>query len=76
MNHIKTYYGDFPPRMHGLTVYQIDDDGEVYYTIVLNSGLSIEMQQAAYDHEMSHIENNDFDKMYNVDCLEALRHAS
>jgi len=32
------------------------------------------MQCATYDHEIKHINNNDFDSMLPADRLEAIRH--
>lgn len=74
MEMIKVYIIDLPHRIHGLTIYYFDDDGQGYYTILLNARLSNEMQCEAYDHEIDHINNNDFDNMYHISELEALRH--
>ncbi len=73
MEMVKVYLIDLPERVHGLTIYQFDD-GQGYYTIIINSRLSCDMQAAAYDHEIHHINNNDFDNMYHVSEMELLRH--
>ena len=74
MEQIKIYLIEMPPRVHAFTVYEVESDGE-YYTILINSRLSDQMQCEAYDHEILHINNHDFDHMYHVDALEAFRHA-
>ena len=63
-----------PVTVRGLTAYYYDDDGMPYYTIFINANLSSEMQCAAYDHEISHIDNNDFHLMIPVEDIEAVRH--
>ena len=72
MEYIKAILIDLPPRIHGLTVYHPEAD---FYTILINARLSDQMQCDAYDHEISHINNHDFEHIYPVDELEALRHA-
>ena len=56
---IKTVMQDMPPSVKGLTVKTCDADGD-NYTIVLNAALSVELQRAAYVHEIQHITNDDF----------------
>lgn len=65
---------DLPVTVRGLTVYYYDEDGQVYYTILINSRLNDQTQCAAYDHEIVHINNRDFDCMLPVEDLEAARH--
>ena len=52
-NDAKVILLDLPCAVHGFVV----SDGFDFYTIVLNSRLSYEMQRQAYMHEVSHIEN-------------------
>ena len=69
-----------PPAIHGFTV----SDGFGFYTVVLNPRLSVEMQRKTYYHEISHIQNGDFDRMpdanrdmmddMSLDQLEKIRH--
>jgi hypothetical protein len=54
----------------GLTLY----DGVDHYDIFINAKISGEELCHVYDHEMSHIDNHDFDSMYSADYLEKLRH--
>ena len=43
------------------------DDGFGFYTIIINSRLSKQMQIEAYEHELRHISNGDFLIMRDVD---------
>ena len=62
---------DMPHSIPGITV-KVDADT---YVIFINSRLSHRAQCDAYDHEIEHINNQDFDHMYDVNELEYLRHA-
>ena len=71
---IRVFLVPMPLRIHGATIYAFDN-GQYYYTILLNSSLSSQMQYDAYRHEMDHIDNNDFDAMTPASNLEVFRHA-
>ena len=76
MEYIRVILCDWLPlTVRGLTAYYYDDDGMPYYTIFINANLSHEMQCAAYDHEISHIDNNDFFKD-DIQKIEFDAHAS
>lgn len=75
MERIQVLLVDLPCTVRGLTVYYYDEDGMVYYTILINSKMSDQMHCATYDHEIAHINNHDFYRMMPVEDLEALRHA-
>lgn len=62
-----------PVAIRGLTIRTTDN--EDYYCILLNGKLGRNALIMAYDHEMEHIDNNDFDSMYSADEIEAIRHA-
>jgi len=49
-------------------------DAECFYTIVLNSRLSAEMQRKTYLHEVDHIEKGDFCSRATADQIEKKRH--
>jgi hypothetical protein len=67
-------FADLPTSIKGMTIRSFDSEGD-FYTIVLNSRLSKEQQQSAYEHEMEHINNDDFYlRDCSVDQIEALRH--
>jgi len=74
MDYIRVVLQNLPVTIRGFTVYYFDEDGMTYYTIFINSRLSEVMQCATYDHEIKHINNNDFDSMLPADRLEAIRH--
>ncbi len=76
---IRVIFQNMDVTIHAFTV--CDESG--FYTICLNPRLSYEMQAEAYDHELSHIRNGDFDRMQDVNrdlyeedvsVLEAKRH--
>lgn len=63
MKKIKLYEGEysvymvpFPGDIHGAV--RVDPDG--YPSIYINDWLGPEGRRAAFDHEMRHIENDDF----------------
>lgn len=74
MEYISVLLYDLPEAIKGFTVYYFDDDGMAYYTMFINAKLNVESQCSVYDHEMQHINNNDFNSMYSADNLEMLRH--
>ena len=70
--YIQVFLVDMPAAVKGLTVKNCDNG----FTIFINAGLSDLAQIETYDHEMDHINNNDYDHFYTVDVLEALRHSA
>ena len=65
---------DMPSHVKGMVVKSFDD-GEDYYTIVINSRLGREEQLEAYRHETRHLDQNDFDRTgWSVDSIEYVRH--
>ena len=72
--HVQVYIGDFlPVTIKGLTIRTTDN--EDYFCILLNGKLGHNALCKAYDHEIEHINNNDFESMYSADEIEKLRHA-
>lgn len=59
---------DLPGQIRGFTV----EDSEGDYNIYLNARLNRAMQLRAYDHEIGHIKNGDFDR---TDAAEVERSA-
>lgn len=51
-------YVSLPMHVHGMTV--LDENG--FYNVYINRDQSDEIQRAAYDHELKHLERNDFSK--------------
>ena len=75
MEYVRVVLSDLPEAIRGFTVYYFDDNGMAYYTMFINAKLNAESQCSVYDHEMQHINNNDFNSMYSADKIENLRHA-
>ena len=67
-------YVDLPCKIHGLTAYYFDEDGQAYYTIIVNSRDSIERQNDTIVHEVKHIMSNDLDRMIPLEEIELVRH--
>lgn len=73
-DHIKVCIVDWlPVTVPGFTV--MTSDNEDFYCILLNGKLGDKALCRAYDHEMEHINDNDFDSMYTADQIEQMRHA-
>ena len=72
--HVQVHIVDWlPMTVGGFTV--MTSDNEDFYCIILNGKLGKEALIKRYNHEMSHIDNHDFDSMYTADQIEAMRHA-
>ena len=69
MDNISVQITDLPLSVDGLTVKNEDDS----YTIFLNARSSVNQQREAYEHELHHINNNDFGKT-DVQSIEAAAH--
>ncbi|MBF0716064.1 hypothetical protein [Gemelliphila palaticanis] len=68
---INTKIIDFPTsRVKGCVTKNEDDS----YTIFLNAKMGYWEMKKTFDHEISHIINEDFEK-YNVDEIEYARHS-
>jgi len=74
MNEVHTIYMDMRPTVKGFLV-KMFDDGEDYYTIVINPKYNAEQQIETYEHELKHIEARDLDGYCDTDIVEMLRHA-
>ncbi len=70
MDHIGVFFLMLPATVPGFTVRNEDDS----YTVFLNLGLSATAQKEAYMHEREHIDNRDYDHIYDVNYLEKIRH--
>ena len=72
--HIQVHIVDWlPVTIRGLTVQTTDN--EEFYCILLNGKLGRDALIKAYYHELSHIDHQDFDRMYTADQIESMRHA-
>ena len=71
MEIIQVFLVDLGP-VKAMTIKNSDDS----YTILINANLSHVMQIEAYDHEMKHINNHDYDQMYDINDIEMMRHSA
>ena len=55
-----------PAGIKALTVLDSND----FYNVYINQNLPIEVQRQAFDHEMIHIERNDFFRDVPIDQIE------
>lgn len=67
-------YIDLPCKIHGLTAYYFDEDGQAYYTIIVNSRDSADKQNDTINHELKHIMSDDLDRMIPLEDVELMRH--
>lgn len=67
-------YIDLPCKIHGLTAYYFDEDGQAYYTIIVNSRDSVDKQNDTINHELKHIMSDDLDRMIPLENVELMRH--
>lgn len=74
MEHIRVILMNLPHSIYGLTTY-VHEDGYYFYTIFINARMSSEKQFETYKHEVSHIDNQDFSKMYPSWMIEKFAHA-
>lgn len=66
---IFTYMVAMPSKIKAITVLSGLDE----YTVYINAALSAEAQQEAFQHELEHIRNKDYDHFYDVNVLEHFR---
>lgn len=67
----KVIYVNLPCSVRGFVVNNCG-----FYTIVLNSRLSMEENRKTYKHELEHIINDDFNKFDAIDIIEKIRHCN
>ena len=70
LQNINTILVDMPSRIRAYTVANKD----LSYTIVINSRLNHETQMKAYQHELNHIQNGDYEKKCSSDLIEFFAH--
>jgi nitrogen regulatory protein PII-like uncharacterized protein len=68
---IRVHLIDLPDNIKGFTVREDIDSYDIY----IDASLCDSMICTVYDHEIEHINNHDFDKMYSVSDLEETRSA-
>lgn len=67
---VNTLEVNLPTTIAGYTVSNPDTT----YTIILNSRLTFERRMQAYNHELHHISNGDYDRKIDADILEFYAH--
>lgn len=67
---IFTHYIDMSTTIRSFVVYNED----MSFTIIINSKIGKHQQLLAYQHELSHIQNGDFNKCGSVDVIELNAH--
>lgn len=70
VNNTRVIYIDMPVTIKAYTM----PDEMGFYTIYLNSKLSIEQNELSYLHELKHINNGDYDNKGNVNLIEIFAH--
>ena len=72
---VKVVFRPFDCDFRGAVLCRYED-GENYYTIVINENLSEAAQIRTIRHEIAHIAHNDFDSDMPIGEIEAIRHAT
>lgn len=67
---IFTYYADMPTTIRSFVV----SNNDMSFTIMINAKIGKEQQLMAYEHEINHIKNGDYDKHYSIDLIELVAH--
>lgn len=69
MDSVNVIYLDMPTTIRSYVINRND-----FYTIVLNSRLNFEQNNASYEHELQHIKNGDYEKKCSVSMIEFMAH--
>ena len=72
MDEVFIKLADFPTNIHGYTVRDCEGD----YNIFINSRITREEQILAYNHELKHIQGDDYNTKGSVDLIEIHVHKS
>lgn len=71
MDNYAVIYDNLPHKINAFTMHHPVDN---FYTIILNSRISCDCAQKAFEHELKHIKNQDFNDYKNVSEVETLAH--
>ncbi len=69
-NGIYTYYLDMPTTIKSFVV----SNNDMTFTVIINAKIGRDQQLKAYQHELSHIKNGDYDKKTTADLIELAAH--
>lgn len=72
---VNIIYLALPLSVKGFVTQTLDDNGEPFYTICLNTAYNKEIQFMTFRHEIKHIAGRDFDSPLSVCEIERMRHA-
>ena len=72
---VNIIYLALPLSVKGFVTQTLDDNGEPFYTICLNTAYNKEIQFMTFRHEIKHIAGRDFDSPLSVREIERMRHA-
>ncbi len=67
---IFTYYVDMPTTIRSFVV----SNNDMSFTIIINAKIGKEQQLLAYEHEINHIKNGDYDKNCSANLIELVSH--
>lgn len=67
---IFTYYVDMPTTIRSFVV----SNNDMSFTIIINAKMGKEQQLLAYEHEINHIKNGDYDKNCSANLIELVAH--
>lgn len=67
---VNVLFMDMPARIPAFVKANSDNS----YSVILNSRLTHERRMQAYQHEISHIKNGDYDKKCSSDIIELFAH--
>ena len=73
---VNIIYHPLPLSIRGFVTQTLDDNGEPFYTICLNTAFNAEVQYRTFRHEIAHIAHRDFESDLSIGEIEAIRHAS
>lgn len=67
---MRIIYVDMPTTLKAYTMY----DGLGFYTVYINSRLSVEQNVKSFIHEVFHIKNGDYELTNDVQIIENVSH--
>ena len=71
MYNYRVVYKNLPYGIKGLTLHSTTDD---YFTIILNSRMSYNMNLKTFRHELIHVQDNRYEIGEDINIVEMLAH--
>ncbi len=72
MDNYRVVYKNLPYGIKGLTLHSTADD---FFTIILNSRMSYDMNLKTFQHELIHVSNSYDEINENINAIEMLAHS-